>query len=51
MSMFIQIAQTVSGAERLVDVGIVPILAKCDYLDSRPESDHSFMGNYNHIHA
>jgi hypothetical protein len=44
MSLFIRIAQTRQGAERLLEAHLVPVLAQCDYLDARPELDQSFMG-------
>jgi nuclear pore complex protein Nup205 len=37
-------SQTRVGAEKLLDAQIIPILAKCDYLDARPEADQSFIG-------
>ncbi|KAH7924355.1 hypothetical protein BV22DRAFT_1035258 [Leucogyrophana mollusca] len=43
MSLFIRIAQTRPGAERLLEAQILPILAQCEYLDARPEADQSFM--------
>lgn len=36
-------AQTRSGAERLLDSQLIPILAQCDYLDARPEADQTFL--------
>jgi nuclear pore complex protein Nup205 len=44
MSLFIRIAQTRQGAERLLETRILPILADCDFLDTLPEVDQSFMG-------
>jgi hypothetical protein len=44
MSLFIRMAQTRSGAERLLDSQLIPILAQCDYLDARPEADQTFLG-------
>jgi nuclear pore complex protein Nup205 len=44
MSMLIRIAQTRAGAERLLDIQLLPTLARCDFLDARPEADQSFMG-------
>ncbi|KAJ4481027.1 nucleoporin Nup186/Nup192/Nup205 [Lentinula aciculospora] len=43
MSFFIRMAETRAGAERLLDVRLIPILAQCDFLDSRPEADASFV--------
>lgn len=44
MSLFTRMSQTRVGAEKLLDARLIPILAKCDYLDCRPEADQSFMG-------
>ena len=44
MSLFIRMAQTRPGAEKLLDAQILPTLTRCDYLDARPEADQSFMG-------
>ena len=46
MSLLIRMAQTRSGAERLLEAQIIPVLAQCDYLDARPEADQSFMGEF-----
>ncbi|KAF8130340.1 nucleoporin Nup186/Nup192/Nup205 [Boletus edulis] len=43
MSLFTRMAQTRSGAERLLEAQILPILSQCEYLDTRPEEDQSFM--------
>ncbi|KAJ6526561.1 nucleoporin Nup186/Nup192/Nup205 [Mycena vulgaris] len=43
MSLFVRMAQTRLGAERLLEVQLIPILSQCDYLDARPEADQSFM--------
>lgn len=43
MSLFIRMTQTRVGAERLLEAQLIPILAQCDYLDARPETDQSFM--------
>lgn len=43
-SLFNQMSQTRLGAEKLLKFGIISLLAKCDYLDARPESNQSFMG-------
>lgn len=37
-------AQSRAGAERLLEAQLLPILAQCDYLDTRPEADQSFIG-------
>ena len=39
-------AQTRLGAERLLEARIFPILSQCEFLDTRPEADQSFMGTY-----
>lgn len=44
MSLFIRMAQTRPGAEKLLEAQILPTLTRCDYLDARPEADQSFMG-------
>jgi nuclear pore complex protein Nup205 len=44
MSMFTRMAQTRPGAERLLEAQTLPILAQCEFLDTRPEEDQSFMG-------
>jgi nuclear pore complex protein Nup205 len=44
MSLFMRIAQTRQGAERLIDSRVLPILADCDFLDTLPEADQSFIG-------
>ncbi|KDR74068.1 hypothetical protein GALMADRAFT_250802 [Galerina marginata CBS 339.88] len=43
MSLFIRMAQTRAGAERLLEAQLLPILSQCDYLDARPEADQSFI--------
>ncbi|KAH7882163.1 nucleoporin Nup186/Nup192/Nup205 [Phlebopus sp. FC_14] len=43
MSFFIRMAQTRPGAERLLEAQILPILAQCEFLDTRPEEDQSFL--------
>ncbi|KIJ60466.1 hypothetical protein HYDPIDRAFT_98637 [Hydnomerulius pinastri MD-312] len=43
MSLFTRMAQTRPGAERLLEAQILPILAQCEFLDTRPEEDQSFM--------
>jgi nuclear pore complex protein Nup205 len=37
MSMLIRIAQSRQGAERLHELGILPILSRAEFIDSRPE--------------
>ena len=44
MSLFIRIAQTRQGSERLIETRVLPILADCDFLDTLPEVDQSFIG-------
>ena len=44
MSLFIRIAQTRQGAERLLEARVLPVLADCDFLDTLPEVDQSFIG-------
>ena len=44
MSLLIRMSQTRQGAERLLEARLLPILADCDYLDSRPEVDQDFHG-------
>jgi nuclear pore complex protein Nup205 len=44
MSLFIRMAQTRPGAEKLLEAQMLPTLTRCDYLDARPEADQSFMG-------
>ncbi len=44
MSLLIRIAQTRQGAERLIEARVLPILADCDFLDTLPEVDQSFIG-------
>ncbi|KAI0289640.1 nucleoporin Nup186/Nup192/Nup205 [Russula brevipes] len=43
MSLFIRIGQTRQGAERLIEARVLPILADCDFLDTLPEADQSFI--------
>ncbi|KAH9976638.1 nucleoporin Nup186/Nup192/Nup205 [Lactifluus volemus] len=43
MSLFIRIAQTRQGAERLLEARVLPVLADCDFLDTLPEVDQSFI--------
>ncbi|TFK29062.1 hypothetical protein FA15DRAFT_700346 [Coprinopsis marcescibilis] len=45
LSLFIRIAQTRLGAERLLEAQLIPTLAQCDYLDTMPEADQAFMDN------
>lgn len=46
ISLLIRIAQTRAGAERLVEAGVLGVLAKCDFVDARPEADQAFMGAF-----
>ncbi|KAI6038837.1 nucleoporin Nup186/Nup192/Nup205 [Pisolithus marmoratus] len=43
MALFTRMAQFRAGAERLLEAQILPTLAQCEYLDTRPEADQSFM--------
>ncbi|KAF9219350.1 hypothetical protein BS17DRAFT_804452 [Gyrodon lividus] len=49
MSMFTRMAQTRPGAERLLEAQILPILSQCEFLDTRPEEDQSFMDQYSFL--
>ena len=44
MSLFIKMAQSKAGAERLLEARVLSALADCDFLDSRPEIGHGFTG-------
>jgi nuclear pore complex protein Nup205 len=44
MSLFMRMAQTKAGAERLLECHLITTLARCDYIDARPESDQAFIG-------
>ncbi len=44
MSLLIRIAQTRQGAERLIEARVLPTLAGCDFLDTRPDVDQTFIG-------
>ncbi len=44
MSLFIRIAQSRIGAERLLEANVVTVLAQSDFLDARPEGDQAFIG-------
>lgn len=44
MSLFVRMAETRGGAEKLLEAQLIPVLGQCDYLDARPEADDSFMG-------
>lgn len=46
MSLFIRMTQSRAGAERLLEAQLLPILAQCDYLDTRPEADQAFIGTW-----
>ncbi|KAF7795183.1 hypothetical protein EIP86_006332 [Pleurotus ostreatoroseus] len=43
MSLLIRMAQTRAGAERLLESRLIPVLADCDFLDTRPEADEAFI--------
>ncbi|EKM52358.1 uncharacterized protein PHACADRAFT_164266 [Phanerochaete carnosa HHB-10118-sp] len=43
MSLLIRMAQTRAGAERLLENRLVLVLADCDFVDSRPETDQAFL--------
>jgi nuclear pore complex protein Nup205 len=43
LSFLIRMAQTRPGAERLLEARIFPVLSQCEFLDTRPEADQSFM--------
>ncbi|KAG2127910.1 uncharacterized protein EDB93DRAFT_1256835 [Suillus bovinus] len=43
MSFLIRMAQTRLGAEWLLEARIFPVLSQCEFLDTRPEADQSFM--------
>ncbi|KAH9948497.1 nucleoporin Nup186/Nup192/Nup205 [Amylocystis lapponica] len=43
ISLLIRMAQSRQGADRLLEVRTIPILADCDYLDARPEADQAFL--------
>ncbi|KAI5985097.1 nucleoporin Nup186/Nup192/Nup205 [Pisolithus albus] len=43
MALFTRMAQYRAGAERLLEAQILPTLAQCEFLDTRPEADQSFM--------
>lgn len=49
MSLLIRMAQTRAGAERLLEAQVMSILSQCDYLDTRPEADHAFIGKDPHF--
>ena len=44
MSLLTRMSQTRAGAERLLEARLIPILADCDFIDTRPESDKAFVG-------
>ena len=44
MSLFIRMAQTRLGAERLLEAQLIPTLAQCDFIDCMPEADQAFIG-------
>lgn len=47
MSLFIKMAQSKPGAERLLEARLLSVLADCDFLDARPEVGHGFTGMFN----
>ena len=46
MSFLIRLAQTRTGAERLLEAQVLPVLSQSDYIDATPEADQAFMGMY-----
>lgn len=46
MSLLSRMAQSRSGAERLVESRLIPTLAETDFVDARPELDQAFVGKY-----
>jgi hypothetical protein len=46
MSFFLQMACTRTGAERLLEAQLLPILGVCDFLDARPDGDQAFIGRF-----
>ncbi|KAI9512151.1 nucleoporin Nup186/Nup192/Nup205 [Russula earlei] len=49
MSLLIRIGQTRQGAERLIQARVIPILADCDFLDTLPEADQSFIDHHHFL--
>ncbi|VDB86726.1 unnamed protein product [Peniophora sp. CBMAI 1063] len=43
MGLLMRAASTRIGAERLLDAGLLPTLAGCDFIDAQPEADHAFI--------
>ncbi|VDB86719.1 unnamed protein product [Peniophora sp. CBMAI 1063] len=43
MGLLMRAASTRTGAERLLDAGLLPTLAGCDFIDAQPEADHAFI--------
>ncbi|KAI0042606.1 hypothetical protein FA95DRAFT_1610066 [Auriscalpium vulgare] len=43
LSLLIRIARTRQGAERLLEARVLPTLGDCEYLDTLPEADQSFI--------
>lgn len=46
MSLFIRMAQTRLGAERLLEAQLIPTLAQCDFIECMPEADQAFIGMF-----
>jgi nuclear pore complex protein Nup205 len=46
MSLFIRMAETRAGSERLLEGQLLHVLAQCDYLDAMPEIDQLIMGQF-----
>ena len=46
MSLLVRMCQSRCGAERLLESRLLPVLADCDFLDTRPEADQAFIGTY-----
>jgi hypothetical protein len=44
MSLFLQLSQRRDGALRLLDCGIVEVLAECRFLDRRPAFELEYFG-------
>jgi nuclear pore complex protein Nup205 len=44
MALLIRMAQTRSGAERLLENRLLLALADADFIDARPETDQAFLG-------
>jgi nuclear pore complex protein Nup205 len=44
MALLIRIAQTQAGAEKLLETRLIYVLSQCDFIETRPEADQSFLG-------